>query len=117
MKDVGYRTYTQLYNSMVVPISDYFAGIWGIRKFEQSDKLQNRAIRFFLGLGPETPICAMQGDMGWTSPSCRHIIKIVKLWNRIIKMEQSRLPFKLLKNLIHNNGGWIKKNKITVRRL
>ena len=38
-----------------------------------------------------------------------HIIKIVKLWNRIIKMEQSRLPFKLLKNLIHNNGGWIKK--------
>ena len=24
-------------------------------------------------------------------------------------MEQSRLPFKLLKNLIHNNGGWIKK--------
>ena len=109
MKDVGYRTYTQLYNSMVVPISDYFAGIWGIRKFEQSDKLQNRAICFFLGLGPKTPICAMQGDMGWTSPSCRHIIKIVKLWNRIIKMEQSRLPFKLLKNLIHNNGGWIKK--------
>ena len=111
MKDVGYRTYTQLYNSMVVAISDYFAGIWGIRKFEQSDKLQNRAIRFFLGLGPKTPICAMQGDMGWTSPSCRHIIKIVKLWNRIIKMEQSRLPFKLLKNLIHNNGGWIKKIK------
>ena len=47
MKDVGYRAYTQLYNSMVVPISDYFAGIWGIRKFEQSDKLQNRAIRYF----------------------------------------------------------------------
>ena len=49
MKDVGYRTYTQFYNSMVVPIciSDYFAGIWGIRRFEQSDKLPNRAIRFF----------------------------------------------------------------------
>ena len=94
---------------MVVPISDYFAGVWGFRKFEQSDKLQNRAIRFFLGLGPKTPVCAMQGDMGWTSPSCRHIIKNGKLWNRIIKMEQSRLPFKLLKNLIHNNGGWIKK--------
>ena len=109
MKDVGYRTYTQLYNSIVVPISDYCAGIWGIRKFEQSDKLQNRAIRFFLGLGPKTPICAMQGDMGWTSPSCRHIIKIVNLWNRINKMEQSRLPFNLLKNLIHTNGGWIKK--------
>ena len=69
MKDVGYRIYTQLYNSMVVPISDYFARIRGIRKFEQSDKLQNRAIRSFLGLGPKTPICAMQGDMhGWTSP-------------------------------------------------
>ena len=41
MKDFGYRTYTKLYNSMVVPISDYFANIWGIRKFEQSEKLQN----------------------------------------------------------------------------
>ena len=29
--------------------------------------------------------------------------------DRIIKMEQSRLPFKLSKNLIPNNGGWIKK--------
>ena len=94
MKNVGYRTYTQLYNSMVVPMSDYFAGIWGIRKFEPSDKLQNRAIRFFLGLGPKTPICGMQGDMGWASPSCGHIIKNVKLWSRIIKMEQSSLPFK-----------------------
>ena len=33
MKDVEYRTHPQLYNSMVVPISDYFAGIWGIIKF------------------------------------------------------------------------------------
>ena len=62
MKDVGYRTCTQLYNAMVIPISDYFAEIWGIRKFEQSDKLQNRAIRFFLGLGPKTPICAWTWD-------------------------------------------------------
>ena len=72
IKDVGYRTYTQSYNSMWVPISDYFEGIWGIRKFEQSDKLQNRVIRFFLGFGPKTPISAIQGDMGWTSPLCRH---------------------------------------------
>ena len=62
MKDVGYRTYTQLYYSMVVPISDYFAGIWGIRKFEQSDRLQNRAIRFFLGLRPKnTNLCYARG--------------------------------------------------------
>ena len=88
MKDVGYRTYTQFYNSMVVPIciSDYFAGIGGIRRFEQSDKLPNRG---YVGLEQKTPICAMPGDMGWTSNSCRHMIQIVKLWNRIIIMEQS----------------------------
>ena len=54
MKNVGYRTYKQLYNAMVVLISDHFAAIWKIRKFEQSDKLQNRAIRFFIGLGTKT---------------------------------------------------------------
>ena len=43
---------------MVLPISDNF-----IRKFEQLDKLQNRAIIFFLGLGRKTLICAMQGDI------------------------------------------------------
>ena len=32
MKDVGKRTHTQLYNLMVVTLSDYFADIWGIGK-------------------------------------------------------------------------------------
>ena len=43
---------------MVLPISDDF-----IIKFVQLDKLQNRDIIFFLGLGRKTPICAMQGDI------------------------------------------------------
>ena len=62
MKDVGYRTYTQLYNSMVVPISDYFAGIWGIRKFEQSDKLQKKGDTFLSRLGTKNSnLCYARG--------------------------------------------------------
>ena len=39
--------------------------------FENSNKVDEGDTFHFLGLGPKTPICAMQGDMGWTSPSCR----------------------------------------------
>ena len=32
LKDAGYKTFSQLYESVVVPISDYFSGIWGTGK-------------------------------------------------------------------------------------
>ena len=49
-KDVGFETYTKLYYSCVVPVADYCSGVWGFRDFNKGDMIQNRAIRYFLGV-------------------------------------------------------------------
>ena len=44
-KDVGFKTYSQLYYSCVVPILDYCPGFWDFKSFDKIDMIQNRAIR------------------------------------------------------------------------
>ena len=61
--DVGFETYTKLYYSCVVPVTDYCSGVWGFRDFIKGDMVQNRAIRYFLGVHRFTPILAINGDI------------------------------------------------------
>ena len=51
---------------MVQPIIDYGVSIWGHCKFPAIEAVQNRALRFHLGLHKKAPISAMYGDTGWT---------------------------------------------------
>ena len=64
-KDVGFETFTKLNNSCMVPMTDYWSAVWGFRHFSKGDMVQNRTIRYFLGVHRFTPIVAITGDMGW----------------------------------------------------
>ena len=91
-KDVGYNTYTKMYNSCVVPVIDYCSGIWwGFKQFNKIDTLQNRAIRYFLGVHRFTPLLAINGEMGWTLSIYRRLVIMIRLWNRLINMDNNRL--------------------------
>ena len=90
-KDVGYNTYTKMFNSCVVPVTDYCSGIWGFKQFNKIDTLQNRAIRYFLGVHRFTPILAINGEMGWTLSIHRRWVNMIRLWNRLISMDDNRL--------------------------
>ena len=111
LKDVGYITYKKMFDCTVVPIIDYFAGVWGHTKHDDCSKLQNRALRYFLGVGPKTPIPALHGEVNWVSPFSRHVACITKLCNRTIMMNEQRLPLKVLKYMRNNNLGWVKRVK------
>ena len=76
MRDVGYKTYTKLYESAVVPVVDYFSAIWGSVKSSEPEKIHNTAMRYFLGFHEKTPILGMHGDMGWREHVARHRIEI-----------------------------------------
>ena len=91
LKDTGYKTYTKLFDTGVVPVLNYGSEIWGYGRFEKCDYIMNRAMRFFLGVHKFAPTCGVQGDMGWLSMKYRRYIKILKFWNRLIKMDDSRL--------------------------
>ena len=66
-----FAKYTKLYNSTVLSTSiiNYGASIWGLRGFTCIKAVQNRALRFFLGVGRYTPYAAVNGDTGWDSIS------------------------------------------------
>ena len=94
-KDVGFNTYSNLYNSCVVPVLDYCSGVWGFKGFGKIDMIQNRAIRYFMGVHRFTPILAITGDMGWVVSTNRRWANVLRLWNRLVNMNETRLTRKV----------------------
>ena len=78
-KDVGYNTYSKLFNSCVAPVIDYCSGVWGFKQFNKIDTVQNRAIRYFLGVHRFTPLLAINGEMGWTISMHRRWANMLRL--------------------------------------
>ncbi len=90
-KNVGFKTFTKLYESCVVPVTDYGSGVWGKFNCSHSDTIQNRAVRHFLGVHKFTPIPALHAEMGWLIPKYRKYLNMLRLWNRIQKMPNERI--------------------------
>ena len=78
LRNSGFQTFTKMYHSCVVPISDYFAGIWGFNYFDSMNMIQNKMCRDYLGLNQKAPIAGLQGDMGRLLPNYRHIIALFR---------------------------------------
>ena len=59
-----YNTYTQLFNSLVLPVIDYSSPVWGNKNPTSLINIQKHAMRFFLGCTKTMPLAAMTGEMG-----------------------------------------------------
>ena len=90
-KDFRYNTFTTLFHSCVTPILDYCSAIWGYRFSSKCESIQNRAMRYFLGVHKFAPVLAINGDMGWDPCLLRNKLNMVRLWNRLIAMSDERL--------------------------
>ncbi len=95
LKNVGFETFSKLYHSGVVPIMDYCSGIWGYGNLKMCQNIQQRALRFYLGVHPKTPLLALEGDMGWIHPNVRRHTEMLIFWNRVLNMDESRLTIKM----------------------
>ena len=91
----GYYTYTSLFKSGICPILDYCSEVWGYKNYPEINAIQNKAIRIFLGVHRFAPIAALNGDMGWTQSYVRRHICMLRHWNRLINMDNCRLPKKV----------------------
>ena len=108
-RDLGYRAFTQLFNSCVCPVADYAAGVWGFSKHSTRDVTQDRAMRYFLGVHKLAPKLAVAGDMGWEPPGVRRKGEMVRLWNRLIAMPDSRLTKQIFLWDISTGNAWSNK--------
>ena len=59
-----YQTYTLLYKSLVTPILDYSACIWGYQEHPQLTIVQNNVMHFFLGCNKTMLLVVLTGEMG-----------------------------------------------------
>ena len=90
-KEIGFKTFKSLFYSVL----DYCSGVWGFDNFSCVDNVQNRALRYFLGLHRFTPHLALSGEVGWLPSTERRWLNMFRLWNRLIRMEDSRLTKKV----------------------
>ena len=74
LEDVGYNTYSQLYDSLVEPTQDYASEIWGFKNTEMCNKVHKNAMRFYLGVHKFTPMPASHGEMGWIAVKYRQYL-------------------------------------------
>ena len=74
-----------------MPILDYGASVCCFKSYTEIDSVQNRAIRYFLGVHRFTPNFAIKGDIGWLSSSMRHWYYMIRMCNKVILMDDIRL--------------------------
>ena len=95
LKNVTYTTFTNLYHSCVTSVLDHASEIWGNCKTNSCDQVQQRALRYFLGVHRFCPLPVINGDMGWNTCSVRRKLNMLRMWNRFIKMSNDNLAKKV----------------------
>ena len=85
-------------------MTDYRSGVWGFKQFNKTDTVQNRAIRYFLGVHRFTPLLALNGGKVWTIGMHMRWANIVRLCNRLISMNNNRLT-KCVFSMDYNTSG------------
>lgn len=81
-----FNCFMRCYDACVQATINYSAAIWGTRSFSCINAVQNRACRYFLGLGKYAPNVANNGDMGWTTPEHKQWMCVIRIWCRLINM-------------------------------
>ena len=61
-----------------------------------------------MGVNSKTPIHVLTGDMGWLPTKVKILLEIIKYYNWLIKMDHSRLTYKVFEYDLQNisNENW-----------
>ena len=89
--NVGFKAFTKLFESNVATVSEYASEVWGYGENVSCERIQQRASRFYLGVHPKTPTLALIGDIGWSTAQLKRHRNIMRYWNRLIQMDDTRL--------------------------
>ena len=92
---MGFSTYDTLFDKCVLPVLNYGAEIWGGKDYSQNQQIQNRAMRFYLGVHKFAPTLGMFGDLGWIPVKYSQFLCMLRFWNRLVTCPQDRLLYKI----------------------
>ena len=90
-----FNVYSILYEACVTSIADYSGEVFGYNQHQPTLKLHLRAIRAFLGLPKNSVNVGVLSEVDWLLPQYRTRMKMIRMYNRIIKMDENRLTRKI----------------------
>ena len=90
-----FNVYSILYDSCITSISDYAGEVTGYTQYGKSVQLQSRAIRAFLGLPKNSCSIGVLSEVDWLLPEYRTRLRMVRQYNRMLKMDNGRLTKKV----------------------
>ena len=107
---MNHTVFHKLYQSLVEPILFYCSGIWGTKSYSCINTVQNKAIKFFLGVGRNTSNLATRGDLGWSSCFTKQKDECIRLFCKLFRLAQDRHLFLLTKYLSQSTrkSSWYK---------
>ena len=108
LEDMGIETFTKCYTTSICPVTDYGAEIWGYTKYSSVDAVRLKAMRVFLGVHKFTALLFLEGELGWYPSDIRRKIAMLRYWNRLTKMNRTRLTHKLFEVECIKEGPWFK---------
>ena len=110
--DPQFLLFSKLYDTLVTTVIDYGAEVWGTRAVDRSvDRVQNRAIRGFLGVGIHHPITALETECGWIPTRWRVRLKVLMYWRKLLIMPDTIVIKKIINHILawDIKVGWILK--------
>ena len=107
--ELSHSPYSRLFKSCIVPILDYSSGAWAVGgNYSKLDRIQNRCVRFFCGLPKTTSTLALVGDMGWMPGVVRRDLETLRMYNQLVKMNNTRLTRRIFEADVERDGDWSK---------
>ena len=86
-----YGKFSQLYNSLKVPIVTCSTCIWGHSSYVVVNTVQNNASKYFLGVGKYPSNNAAVGDMDWMNFHDHQNVEVVHLCSRLNNVPSCRI--------------------------
>ncbi len=118
IRNMSVITYSKLFTSNVLPILEYGSGVWGFKEYNKCDQVIFNAIRFYLGVHKFTPITGLLGELGWLTSKYNNWINMLRLWNRIININNDRLIRRIFNfEYKMNKINWCNQIKIIMDKL
>ena len=90
------KIFALLYNACVVSIMDYSSGVTGFQKYQSALNIHLRAIRSFLGAPKNACNPGVLSEIDLLLPQFRTKLEMVRLYHRLLYMDNDRLTRKIM---------------------
>ncbi len=92
---LSFEAAEQFWSTMVRPVLEYGAEVWGITAWREAESFQNSMGRNLLGVSCMMASDVVRGELGWWPMKARRDLCILRYWARIISSDTTTLVNKV----------------------